>query len=66
MARVMPCGHWTRSCSVAPMSKSGKHGGGFFDAEGVAHHSSAFVKRRDKARAKAKNGRKANKARRQK
>jgi hypothetical protein len=48
------------------MSKSGKHGGGFFDAEGVAHHSSAFVKRRDKARAKAKNGRKANKARRQK
>lgn len=46
------------------MSKSGKHGGGWIDANGVKHHSVAFVKRRDKARAKAKVGRKANKTRR--
>jgi hypothetical protein len=43
------------------VSKSGKHGGGFFDANDVAHNTRAFAKRRDKGRAKAKAGRKARK-----
>lgn len=38
-----------------------KHGGGFFDKDGVAHNTAAFVKRKEKSQRKAKAARKARK-----